>query len=239
VNARPPYDLDSSVGRRGRSMDVRFAPLFSGVLPEDYRRICADACVQGFARHKTLYLEGDAVERVFLLLSGFVKTTKLGPRGAEVILRVGVPGDVLGVMSPPSTGRHSTTAQALRTGYALVWDARVFQSLVEPLPIVRQNMIRLTGERLEELQKRFGELATERVAPRLARQLIRLQEQFGRPINGPVEIRLSREELAQMTGTTLFTISRRLGVWEARGLVNLRRDSVTVCDLESLRKMFE
>ena len=42
-----------------------------------------------------------------------------------------------------------------------------------------------------------------------------------------------------MTGTTLFTVSRVLGVWEARSLVNLRRDSVTVCDLESLRKMFE
>jgi CRP/FNR family transcriptional regulator, nitrogen oxide reductase regulator len=218
---------------------VRFAPLFSGVLPEDYRRICAVARVQKFARRETLYLEGDAAEQVFLLISGFVKTTKLGPRGAEVILRVGVPGDVLGAMSLCPTGRHTTTAQALRMGYALVRGARVFEFLVEPLPVVHRNMIRLTGEHLEELERRFGELATKRVAPRLARQLIRLQEQIGGPINGPVEIRLSRGELAQMTGTTLFTISRRLGVWEARGLVNLRRDSVTVCDLESLRKISE
>jgi CRP-like cAMP-binding protein len=218
---------------------VPFAPLFSGVLPEDYRRICAAARFQGFAGHKTLYLEGDAVEQIFLLTSGFVKTTKVGPRGGEVILRVGVPGDVLGAMSLCSTGRHTTTAQALRVRYALVWEARVFQFLVEPLPVVHRNMIRLTGEHLEELERRFGELATQRVAPRLARQLIRLQEQIGRSINGSVEIRLSREELAQMTGTTLFTVCRRLGVWEARGLVNLRRDSVTVCDLESLLKISE
>jgi CRP/FNR family transcriptional regulator, nitrogen oxide reductase regulator len=142
-------------------------------------------------------------------------------------------------MSLCSTGRHTTTAQALRVSYAFVWEARVFQILVEPLPVVHQNMIRLVGEHLEELERRFGELAKERVAARLARQLIRLQEQIGRRINGPVEIRLSREELAQMTGTTLFTISRRLGVWEARGLVNLRRDSVTICDLELLRRIFE
>jgi CRP/FNR family transcriptional regulator, nitrogen oxide reductase regulator len=218
---------------------VRFAPLFSGVLPEDHRRISAAARVQEFKRHETLYLEGDAVEQVFLLTSGLVKTTKLGPKGAEVILRVGVPGDVLGAMSLCSTGRHTTTAQALRVGYALVWEARVFQFLVEPLPVVHRNMIRLTGEHLEELERRFRELATQRVAPRLARQLIRLQEQIGRPINGSVEIRLSREELAQMTGTTLFTVSRQLGVWEACGVVNLRRDSVTVCDLESLRKISE
>jgi CRP-like cAMP-binding protein len=152
-----------------------------------------------------------------------------------------VPGDVLGAVSLYTAGRHTTTAQALRMGYALAWEARVFRFLVEPLPVVHRNMIRLTGEHLEELERRFRELATERVAPRLARQLIRLQEQIGRTrtIDGSIEIRLSRGELAQMTGTTLFTISRRLRVWEARGLVNLRRDSVTVCDLESLRKISE
>ena len=83
---------------------VRFAPLFSGGLPEDYRRICAVARVEKFGRRETLYHEGDAVEQVFLLMSGFVKTTKLGPKDAEVILRVGVPGDVLGAMSLCSTG---------------------------------------------------------------------------------------------------------------------------------------
>jgi CRP-like cAMP-binding protein len=220
-------------------MDVRFAPLFSGVLQEDYRRISAVARIQKFKRHDTLYLEGDAVEQVFLLTSGLVKTTKLGPGGAEVILRVGVSGDVLGAMSLCSTGRHSTTAQALRMGYALVWEARVFQFLVEPFPAVHQNMIRLTSEHLQELERRFRELATERVAPRLARQLIRLQEQIGGHVNDSVEIGLSREDLAQMTGTTLFTVSRVLGAWEAHGLVHLRRDSVTVCDLESLRKISE
>jgi CRP/FNR family transcriptional regulator, nitrogen oxide reductase regulator len=218
---------------------VQFAPVFSGVLPEDCRRISAVARVQEFKRHDTLYLEGDAVEQVFLLTSGLVKTTKLGPGGAEVILRVSAPGDVVGASSLCSTGRHTTTGQALRKGSALAWEARVFQFFVESLPVVLQNLIRVTGEHLQELQKRFGELATERVAPRLARQLVRLQEQIGRPVNDSVAIELAQEELARMTGTTLFTVSRLLGVWEARGLVNLSRDSVTICDVESLRKIFD
>ena len=217
---------------------VQFAPLFSGILPDDYRRISAAARVQKFRRRETLYRESDAVEQVFLLISGFVKTSQLGLHGAEVILRVGVPGDVLGAVSLCSTGMHTTTAQALLMGYALVWEARAFKVLMESVPLVHQNMIRLTGEYLQELQKRFRELATERVARRLALQLIRLEEQIGRPVNYAVEIGLSREDLAQMTGTTLFTVSRMLGVWEARGLVNLRRDSVTICDVESLRKIF-
>jgi CRP-like cAMP-binding protein len=75
------------------------------------------------------------------------------------------------------------------------------------------------------------------VGSRVARQLVRLQEQIGRPANGSVEIGLSREDLAQMTGTTLFTVSRLLSAWEARGLVHARRESVTICETESLRKI--
>ena len=117
------------IGRRrspswssGKNMDawsvVQFAPLFSGILPEDYRRISAVARVQEFTLRDTLYLEGDAVEQVFLLTSGFVKTTQRGPGGTEVTLRVGAPGDVLGAVNLFTSGRHTTTAQALRMGWS-------------------------------------------------------------------------------------------------------------------------
>jgi CRP-like cAMP-binding protein len=120
-----------------------------------------------------------------------------------------------------------------------VWDAGTFKALVECLPVLHQNMIRLTSIHLQELEERFRELATEKVAPRVARQLIRLQDQAGSTQNGDVEIGLSREGLGQMTGTTLYTVSRLLSAWEAHGLVNSRRESVTICDVRSLRKVFE
>jgi CRP-like cAMP-binding protein len=90
---------------------------------------------------------------------------------------------------------------------------------------------------LRELEERFRELATEQVAPRLARQLIRLQEQAHPPQNGKVEIGLSREGLAQMTGTTIYTVSRLLSDWQAHGLLNSRRESVIISDVQSLRKV--
>jgi hypothetical protein len=72
--------------------------LFSGILPGDYTRIAAAARVKEFTRGEVLYLEGDSVEQVLLLTSGFVKISKLGLSGTEVILRLGVPGDVLGAL---------------------------------------------------------------------------------------------------------------------------------------------
>jgi CRP-like cAMP-binding protein len=100
-------------------------------------------------------------------------------------------------------------------------------------------VIRFTCDHLRELEERFRELATERVAPRVARQLIRLQEQIGSVQYGEVEIGLSREGLAQMTGTTLYTVSRLLSAWEAQGWVICRRESVIIRDPRSLRKIFE
>jgi CRP-like cAMP-binding protein len=215
------------------------SPLFSGVLPEDYNKILAGAHVKDLARGDKLYLEGDSVQQVLILTSGFAKVTQLGLSGAEVILRFGVPGDVLGAVELFSTGRHCTTAQAFRSCRALVWDARAFKAVVESFPVLHQNMVRILVRHLLELEERFREVATERVGLRVARQVVRLLETIGQPVGSAIEIVLSREELAQMTGTTLFTVSRLLSAWEGRGLVRPRREAMTICDVPSLRAICE
>jgi CRP-like cAMP-binding protein len=210
-------------------------PLFSRLSQVDYTRVSASARVREFARGEMLYIEGDTVQQVLLITSGFAKVTQLGLSGTEVILKFAVPGDVLGATSLSSTCRHSTTAQAFRGCRALVWEAAVFKSLLDGHPVLSQTMVRILVEDMLELEERFREVATERVGPRVARQLVRLLERIGRPVDGTIEIALSREELAQMTGTTLFTVSRLLSAWEARGIVRPRREAVTVYDVESLR----
>jgi CRP-like cAMP-binding protein len=121
----------------------------------------------------------------------------------------------------------------------LVWDAASFKSLVDGFPLLHKNLVRIIGGDLQELETRFREVATQRVGPRVASQLIRLLLQIGHQVDGAVEVELSREELAQMTGTTLFTVSRLLSAWETKGLVRPRREAVAVCDLESLRAVSE
>ena len=163
-----------------------------------------------------------------------MKITQLGLGGAEVILRFGVHGDVLDAVSLSALGTHCTTAQAFRACRALVWDPPAFKALLLRFPVLYQNMIPKLSESLLELEERFREVATEKVGARVARQIVRLSSQIGRRVDGAIEIGLSREELAQMTGTTLFTVSRLVSAWEARGIVRNARGSVTICDLASL-----
>ena len=231
VSFKPP-DLHREAGA-GRP------PLFSGISAEDYAAISAAARAKEFTRGEVLYLEGDAVEQILLLTSGSVKTTRLGLSGVEVILRLWVPGDVLGPADLLAGGRHSSTAQAFRLTRALVWDATSFKALVGRYPVLDQNLLRMVVRYLADLEERFRELATERVAPRVARQLVRLLPQIGRPADGAIEVGLSREELAQMTGTTLFTVSRLFSAWETRGLVKPRREAVTISDVQALSAIAE
>ena len=235
-------DSSSTIHRKNEDNGgtaVERSSLFSGLLPSEAARISAAARVKEFTRGEMLYIGGDSVQQVFLLTSGFVKVTQFGLGGKEVILRFHVPGDVLGAVGLFSRGTHCTTARVFRSSRVLVWDAPCFKALVERVPALHLNMVRIIEGDLLELQERFQEVATEKVGPRVARQVVRLTETMGGQVNGGVEIGLSREELAQMTGTTLFTVSRLLSAWEARGIVKPRREAVTVFDLQSLRGISE
>jgi CRP-like cAMP-binding protein len=213
--------------------------LFLDMSPADCKAIVSAAHEKEFQRREAIYLEGDPVRQVFLLTSGCVKIMQFGQKGTEVILRLNGPGEVVGTVGLCTQGRHWSMAQALRTSTAVAWDAAVFEGLSQRYPTLRRNIARILCQRLEELEERFREVSTEKVAARLSRQLVRLLNQVGRPVDGSVEISLSREELAQLTGTTLFTVSRLLSDWDEQGIVQTRRETVAVHNTQALVELSE
>jgi len=98
--------------------------------------------------------------------------------------------------------------------------------------------VRALEERLLEMEQRFREVSTEKVGSRLSSELVRLSDRLRRCTeNGRLEITLSRAELAQLTGTTLFTVSRLLCQWQTQGIVRVRRESVLVQDFAALAQI--
>jgi CRP-like cAMP-binding protein len=148
----PPAGNDPHGNDRDAWAAIESAPLFTGVSPEDFRRIFAAARLKWFSADEMLYLEGDTVEQVLLLISGFVKTTQVGPKALKVILRLSAPRDVLDAVGLFSTGRHCSTAQAIRGCGALAWQAGIFKNLLGGLPVLHQNMIRFVCCHLHELE---------------------------------------------------------------------------------------
>jgi CRP-like cAMP-binding protein len=210
------------------------APLFRGLSDEGRHEAATRAQDRHLRRRETLFREGEEGGETSVLGTGRLKITQLAANGQEVLIRLVGPGEVCGALGLPPGGSHSCGAQALETTHALVWEARALEELLDRHPVLRRNALRIQSERLRALEERHRELATERVPPRLARALVRLVGHVGRPCDEGVLVALSREELAQMTGTTLFTVSRLLSEWESRGLVRGRREAVLVADLRGL-----
>ena len=219
---------------------VQQSPLFADISLADCREIVSAARESEFLRRVTIFLAGDPIRDFILLTSGSAKVVRLGQNGTEVILRLAGPGDVVEVTGLPAQGRHGSMAQALSASTALIWEADVFQALADRFPALRRNIIKIATQRLQELEERYREISTETVATRLSHQLLRLFKQLGR-VNGKgtLEIHLSREELAQMIGTTLFTVSRLLSEWKERGVLTAGRECVSVYNMQALREFAE
>jgi len=208
--------------------------LFSGLSRQDCLEIASCAKARAFARDELLFMQGQPVRNLVLIQSGKVKLTQLSPNGNEVILWMNGSGDTVGIPANTSVASHSCSARAMEHCRALTWEYARLQQLLVQFPQIRNNINQILASRLNELEERFREIATEKVAKRLALALLRLLKQVGKESHGGVEVSLSREELAQMTGTTLFTISRILSKWSEQGFVLPRREAVLVRDPQRL-----
>jgi CRP-like cAMP-binding protein len=222
-----------------RAAQVQQFPLFLNISPADCREIVSTAHEKVFSRRQTIFFQGDPARQILLLTSGCVKITQLGQNGTEVILRLIGPGELVRTAGLFLRCNHGSTARALRPSTALVWEAAVFEAFAERFPILRHNAARILGQHFRELEERFREISTERVARRLGREIARLLNQVGQRVNGAVRISLSREELAQLTGTTLFTVCRLLSQWEQQGIVTTGRETVMVRNLQALEALSE
>jgi CRP-like cAMP-binding protein len=102
--------------------------------------------------------------------------------------------------------------------------------LLETEPRVAVNALRFIAARYHDLQRRYRQLMTERVERRLARALLRLVHDAGRRVDAGIEITfpVSRQDIAEMTGTTLYTVSRLLSAWEAQGIVQSGRQHIVL-----------
>jgi CRP/FNR family transcriptional regulator, nitrogen oxide reductase regulator len=218
---------------------VQQSPLFSNISPIDCREILSSARKEVYAHRQKIYLEGDLVRHVVLLTSGCGKIVQVGQNGCQVILRLSGPGDVLGMVGFEAYTRHCSTAQSLGPSTGLLWEASAFEALSVRFPALRRNTAHILCKRLEELEERFREISTEKVAARLSHEILRLLNQVGRQVNGGVQINLSREELAQLIGTTLFTVSRLLSDWDEQGIVSAQRQSIIIKNFQALEDLSE
>ena len=223
---------DDEIKLEGRVALLQLSPLFRDMTKLNHEVIASRAVGVVYARDERLYVQGQTFRSLVLLRSGSVKISQLSSGGSEVIIRMHGTGSAVGMLSSLPVDQNS--CHAVEKSTALLWNHATFQDLKLSFPQIERNTNQILSTQLAELEERFREVSTEQVTNRLALTLLRLVTDVGRKVGTGIEISLSRAELAQMIGTTSFTVSRIISQWECKGIVIPGRNLITVCSLPLL-----
>jgi CRP-like cAMP-binding protein len=173
------------------------------------------------------------------VIVGRLRATQTTSDGQQVIIRYVGPGEFVGFTALSSGANHPGTATAVEESHLIGWDVSTIRPLMEKHSIIAINALSVLGDRYHEMQTRLREIATERVEQRIAHALLRLAKHAGRstPTGLEIAIPLSRQDLAEMSGTTLHTVSRVLSNWEGSELVDTGRRRVVVRNASALERI--
>jgi CRP-like cAMP-binding protein len=207
---------------------VTHLPLFAGFKPEELEEILREARSSRYPKNTAVFEQGADAHSFFLLLHGHVRATKTTPTGEQIVVRYVTPGETFGVALAIGLDRYPATATAVDDSVALAWPTSAWPRLVERFPALAVNTLQTIGTRLQESHTRMLEISTQQVEQRVAHTLLRLAKQSGKKLDHGIEIDfpISRQDIAQMTGTTLHTVSRILSGWESQGLVESGRQRI-------------
>lgn len=223
-----------------RSLISGLAP-FTGMAPGEQEDVLIEARSARYPKDTTIFSQEEEAHSFFLLLSGHIRVVRTTPDGEQVIARYIAEGELFGIAPAIARSTYPANAVAAVDCIALAWPTRMWKVYAERYPSFSGNTYATVGKRLQETQQRVVEMSTEQVEQRVAHTILRLVKQAGRKTPDGIEIDfpITRQDIAEMTGTTLHTVSRLLSAWEDRGLVVGGRQKVTVSDPHGLMLIAE
>ncbi|KQZ82998.1 Crp/Fnr family transcriptional regulator [Mesorhizobium sp. Root157] len=228
------------MSRLDRTLIADLAP-FQGMHAADLDTMLGQARSMRIVKETAIFEQEGEAHSFFLLLDGHVRVVKTTPDGQQVIVRYISPGELLGIARALGRTTYPASAIAAVDCVALAWPSRLWSEFAAAFPSFGANTYKAVGARLQDAHARVIEMSTEQVDRRVAHALLKLIQQTGRKTEDGllIDFPLSRQDIADMTGTTLHTVSRLMTVWEERGLVKSGRQKVTVVQPHKLLLLAE
>ena len=212
-------------------------PVFAGLSERDWEKVADLFTERQYQKDDYIFLEGEAPEALFVIRSGKIKVLRHSTDGKDVVLRVASSGQLLGTVAVFDGGGYPGTAQAIEECVLLVIARNDCLTLVTRFPVFALSVIADLGNRLRGSAEQIRSLAVERVEQRIARVLLKLGSSAGAdlPEGRVIEMPLTRQDVADMTGTTVETAIRVMSKFRRNELIRTRRGKVVLVDLDGLQ----
>jgi CRP/FNR family cyclic AMP-dependent transcriptional regulator len=214
-------------------------PLFADLPARDLERIITLVHERRFPAGTSVLTAEQPGEAVYVLLEGSVKVHLFTPEGAEVILAVLGPGEVVGEMSLADSLGRSASVTTLEESVFLWIDRAIFRSGVEGSPVLARNLADILSRRVRLANAHLLSMATLDVPGRVASQILSLSREYGRktPDGARIPLRLTQSDLAALVGASRVSVNQALGYLRGRGAISVGTDGrITVHDSEALAR---
>jgi CRP/FNR family transcriptional regulator len=209
-------------------------------LPAAERASLAEVTrARSFPKGSIIFREGDPAEQFISIAEGRVKIFKTTPSGKDIILQIFTDGDPIGVVAVYEDTSFPASAEAMEDTTCLCIGKRDFFALLESHPLLVRGLLLSLTQRLIELTRRMSDLTGGRVEVRFARLFLKLAAKLGQVDADGIAIpmHLSRQELADLAGTTIETCIRVMSRWGKTGILRTEKEGFTILDRNALEAL--
>ena len=222
-----------------RLQALRRLPFFAELTPEDAARVGDAFAERRLHAGQTIYVSGTPARHLYVVVVGKVKLVRPTVGGQNVLLDILGPGEFFGSLVTLGDRTYADSAEAQTTCCVLSVTAGAFQAILRRHPPVALAALGIVGERLRAAHDLIEQLSSHDVERRIAATLLRLVERVGEPHTGMVLIQmpLSRQDVADMVGTTRETASRVLSQLDREGVIRSGRGWVGLTDRDRLARI--
>ena len=207
--------------------------IFSSLNAEEVAELSALTVERRFQPDEFVFWEGDAPDYFYIVVEGRIKVLKYASSGKEFIIAFFGPGEMFGEVAVFENKSYPASAQAVAATRILGIQKDKYLSFLSNRPRVTLSTINVLGGRLRDAQNRLKDLAGERVEQRLARTMLMLSAKLGPTLP------FTRQELADMAGTTTETAIRITSQLKERRIIHSGRGKITILDVDKLRLLGE
>jgi CRP/FNR family cyclic AMP-dependent transcriptional regulator len=214
------------------------APLFKGVDFADVDALVGQLRPVEFPAKHVIFTQGQPGDRLYIVIEGKVKLCRRAQDGRESMFAVMGPSEMFGELSVFDPGPRTSTAIAVTNVCAAPVDRDVLQAWIADRPVIAERLLRVLARRLRRTDSDLSNWILTDVSGRVAKQLLRLAQQFGVQDDGAVRVNhdLTQEELGQLVGSSRETVNKTLSDFSNRGWIRLDGKSVVITDSERLAR---
>jgi CRP/FNR family transcriptional regulator len=217
----------------GKAQILKRSFIFSGLSDDELGELANLAIDRSFVTDEFIFWDGDIPEWFYVVTEGKVKVLKHSSLGKEFIIAFFGPGEMFGEVAVFENKPYPASAQAMVETKVVGIKTDEFLSFLANRPRVVLKIINVLAGRLRDAQSRLRDLVGERVEQRLTSVLLMLSAKFG------LTLPFTRQEIAEMAGTTTETAIRVMSHLKDRGIIRSVRGKVIILDKEKLRLLSE